>query len=146
MELKVHNWVLFTPTVINCVIFVVGLHDFVGKTYVVFSIVNFKDIKALWMNSLKVDLSTLVHCFNPNLIFVFSFRNASADDQCSPDEFDQSALVDCHEWVYDRKDYLATFMAEINIVCDESWKGPLSQSMYFTGVLVILTITCSIHL
>jgi hypothetical protein len=59
-------------------------------------------------------------------------------DQCSKDHFDSKKLTDCHEWIYDTSVYYATFMAEENLVCDEEWKVPLSQSVFFFGVLVMM--------
>ena len=46
--------------------------------------------------------------------------------------------MDCSSWVYDTSVYATTFISEDDIVCDDEWKGPLAQTIFFCGVLVSL--------
>jgi hypothetical protein len=78
-----------------------------------------------------------------NQSFILSYLGDPSLPECTASKFDQSNLVECHEWIYDRKVYATSFMVEDNIVCGNSWKGPLTQSIFFCGVLVI-TKFCSI--
>ncbi|XP_020846799.1 solute carrier family 22 member 4 [Phascolarctos cinereus] len=39
-------------------------------------------------------------------------------------------------WEYSQDTYLSTIITEWNIVCDESWKPPLTTSLFFVGVLM----------
>ena len=57
---------------------------------------------------------------------------------CIATQFDKSQLLDCNDWIYDTSVYATTFVAEENIICKDSWKAPLSQSIFFFGVLVKL--------
>ncbi|MEQ2269808.1 hypothetical protein XENORESO_010204 [Xenotaenia resolanae] len=38
-------------------------------------------------------------------------------------------------WAFDQSVYTSTIVSEWNLVCGESWKKPLTSSMYFGGVL-----------
>ncbi|KAM9311587.1 organic cation/carnitine transporter 2-like [Gastrophryne carolinensis] len=38
-------------------------------------------------------------------------------------------------WEYDTSTYLSTVVTEWDIVCDNDWKGPLTTSLFFAGVL-----------
>uniref|UniRef100_A0A3P8VVL8 Solute carrier family 22 member 21 n=1 Tax=Cynoglossus semilaevis TaxID=244447 RepID=A0A3P8VVL8_CYNSE len=39
-------------------------------------------------------------------------------------------------WEYDRSVYTATITTEFDLVCDNSWKNPLTSSFFFCGILV----------
>uniref|UniRef100_A0A3Q3AYD2 Solute carrier family 22 member 5-like n=1 Tax=Kryptolebias marmoratus TaxID=37003 RepID=A0A3Q3AYD2_KRYMA len=39
-------------------------------------------------------------------------------------------------WEYDRSDYSSTIVTEWNMVCDDSWKKPLTSSFFYFGVLI----------
>ncbi|KAM4677024.1 solute carrier family 22 member 4-like [Discoglossus pictus] len=39
-------------------------------------------------------------------------------------------------WLYDQELYLTTIITEWDIVCENDWKGPLTTSLFFIGVLV----------
>ncbi|KAK5620839.1 hypothetical protein CRENBAI_018017 [Crenichthys baileyi] len=38
-------------------------------------------------------------------------------------------------WAFDQSVYTSTIVSEWNLVCDESWKSPLTSSIFFCGVL-----------
>ena len=70
-------------------------------------------------------------------VHFFSFIGSnSTGDQCHRNLFDKFEVSECHEWVYDTSVCDTTFISENNIVCNDAWKGPLSQSLFFFGVLV----------
>ena len=64
------------------------------------------------------------------------FLNRPTADQCVADQFNNSSLVDCREWIYDKSVYTSTFVSEVDMVCSKSWQGPMFQSVYFLGILV----------
>ncbi|XP_054481191.1 organic cation/carnitine transporter 2 [Anoplopoma fimbria] len=38
-------------------------------------------------------------------------------------------------WEYDQSQYISTIISEWDLVCDNSWKSPLTSSLFFCGVL-----------
>ncbi|XP_063303485.1 organic cation/carnitine transporter 2-like [Pelobates fuscus] len=39
-------------------------------------------------------------------------------------------------WTYSKELYLSTIITEFDVVCENDWKGPLTTSLFFAGVLV----------
>eukprot|EP00090_Calanus_glacialis_P002153 TRINITY_DN11616_c0_g1_i1.p1 TRINITY_DN11616_c0_g1~~TRINITY_DN11616_c0_g1_i1.p1 ORF type:complete len:562 (-),score=152.76 TRINITY_DN11616_c0_g1_i1:66-1751(-) len=62
------------------------------------------------------------------------FQNAD-NSSCESKEF-SNLTEKCEEHVFSRKEMRNTLASEFDLVCGEEWKLPLSQSVFFAGVLV----------
>ena len=67
---------------------------------------------------------------------ILSYFANSSLYQCDPSHFNQSFEAFCTKHVYDETIYTSTIVSEWNLVCDESWKVPLVESVFFAGVMV----------
>ena len=68
-----------------------------------------------------------------------AFLNNVADprmSRCDSSHFNQSVRLDCTKYVYDQSIYRSTVVSEWNLVCRESWKVPMIESVFFAGVMV----------
>ena len=56
--------------------------------------------------------------------------------QCDALHFNQSIALPCTSYLYDQSMYHSTVISEWNLVCDQRWKVPLIESVFFAGVMV----------
>ncbi|XP_069100853.1 solute carrier family 22 member 4-like [Pleurodeles waltl] len=68
------------------------------------------------------------------LLTNFSARGLTPGVDVDLSEVPQEKCLD--GWSYSTDVYSATTATEWNLVCDEDWKGPLTTSLFFAGVLV----------
>ncbi|KAL3882125.1 hypothetical protein ACJMK2_028496 [Sinanodonta woodiana] len=60
--------------------------------------------------------------------------NATYDEYNHP--LNDTPSLNCKRWVYDDAIFKATFVTQINLVCDDTFLQPVAHMMFFTGVLV----------
>uniref|UniRef100_UPI00398F1D4D organic cation/carnitine transporter 2-like n=1 Tax=Pristiophorus japonicus TaxID=55135 RepID=UPI00398F1D4D len=60
-------------------------------------------------------------------------------DSFNMSEVEQEPCLD--GWEYSKEQYISTIVSEWDLVCNNDWKGPLSMSVFFLGVLVGTFIT-----
>ncbi|KAM6969806.1 organic cation/carnitine transporter 2-like [Aplochiton taeniatus] len=98
------------------------------------------NLSAEWRNhSIPLENSsgtvTLSKCTRYNLDDVksFSARGLVPGVNVNLSQVPQETCLD--GWEYDREMYIATTVTEWDLVCDNKWKGPLTSSLFFCGVL-----------
>ena len=122
----------------------VGPHFFANYTIPFDTIVNkFSECKSYAPidNSIKYqpyhersDLNNSIHHISETSISPYSSNSSLY--QCKPSHFNQSIEIFCTSYVYDKTIYTSTIVSEWNLVCNESWKVPLVESVFFAGVMV----------
>ncbi|CAL8365563.1 unnamed protein product [Lota lota] len=98
------------------------------------------NLTTVWMNS-SIPLEehsgelSLSKCSRYKLddITSFSERGLLPGIDVNLSHVQQEACLD--GWEYDRTTYVSTIVSEWDLVCDDKWKGPLTSSIFFCGVL-----------
>ena len=64
------------------------------------------------------------------------FKRNDENDTCSADAFDRGHPLECASHVFDLSVYGPTLVTEFELACDEAWKVPMTESVFFGTVLV----------